>query len=49
MCLGPSKKALKNLRVKQVIVPPDLIETKMHQVASAFDDSSAALQRMQQA
>jgi hypothetical protein len=47
MCLGPSKAALKNLRVKLVIVPPDLIETKMHQVANAVDDPNEALAKMQ--
>lgn len=47
MCLGPPRKIFKNLRVKQVVVPPDLIETKMHQVASAFDDPASALQKMQ--
>jgi hypothetical protein len=49
MCLGPSKKYFKNLRVRQVIVPPDLIETKMHQVANAFEDPAAALAKMQAA
>lgn len=47
MCLGPCRKAFKNLRVKQVVVPPDLIETKMQQVASVFEDPASALQKMQ--